>query len=74
MDHIVVPLRRIILLQGLEQAAGRELSNEILQRLLKANGQGCSLAEVNDQITWARCYARRRRSPIVFVEKPGNSS
>ncbi|MDR2796725.1 MAG: hypothetical protein LBB80_00080 [Treponema sp.] len=52
MDHILVPLRRIILLQGLEQATGQELSNEMLQRLLKANGQHGFLAEVNEQINW----------------------
>jgi hypothetical protein len=50
MDHICMPLCRILLLQGLEQAAGRELSNEMLQRLLKANGQRCSIVEVNEPI------------------------
>jgi Fe2+ or Zn2+ uptake regulation protein len=52
MTNIFLPLRRIIILQGLEQAAGRELSNEMIQRLLTANGHRCSIAEVNEQINW----------------------
>jgi Fe2+ or Zn2+ uptake regulation protein len=52
MDNIFLPLRRIIILQGLEQAAGRELSNEMIQRLLKAQCHACSIAEVNEQIAW----------------------
>ena len=50
--NIFLPLRRIIILQGIERAAGRELSNEMLQRLLKAHCHSCSLAEVNEQIAW----------------------
>jgi len=52
MDNIFLPLRRIIILQGIEQAAGCELSNEMLQRLLKAHCHSCSIAEVNEQIAW----------------------
>ena len=52
MTHIFLPLQRIIILQGLEQAPARELSNEMIQRLLKANGHACSIAEVNEQINW----------------------
>jgi Fe2+ or Zn2+ uptake regulation protein len=78
MDHIFIPLRRIILLQGLEQAAGRELSNELLQRLLMANGHRCSLAEVNEQINWLenRGYVKTTRlsAPgfiLVHLTRPG---
>jgi Fe2+ or Zn2+ uptake regulation protein len=78
MDHIFVPLRRIILLQGLETAPGRELSNEMLQRLLKTNGQGCSLAEVNEQINWLenRGYVKTARLGesgfiLVHLTRPG---
>jgi len=52
MANIFLPLRRIVILQGLEQSAGRELSNEMLQRLLKAHCHRCSIAEVNEQIAW----------------------
>jgi Fe2+ or Zn2+ uptake regulation protein len=52
MGHIFQPLRRIIILQGLETAAGRELSNEMIQRLLKEHCHSCSIAEVNEQINW----------------------
>jgi hypothetical protein len=34
MTNIFLPLQRIVILQGLEQASGRELSNEMIQRLL----------------------------------------
>ena len=78
MDHIFMPLRRIMVLQGLEQAAGRELSNEMLQRLLKANGQRCSIAEVNEQITWLenRGYVKATRLGesgfiLVHLTRPG---
>jgi hypothetical protein len=50
--NIFSPLRRIIILQGLEQTASRELSNEMLQRLLKAQCHHCAIGEVNDQIAW----------------------
>jgi Fe2+ or Zn2+ uptake regulation protein len=52
VENIFSPLQRIVILQGIEQAAGRELSNEMIQRLLKSNGHRCSIAEVNDQIAW----------------------
>jgi len=52
VKNIFLPLRRIIILQGIEQAAGRELSNEMLQRLLKAHCHSCSIGEVNEQIAW----------------------
>ena len=63
MANIFLPLRRIIILQGLEQAAGRELSNEMLQRLLRANAHTCSLAEVNELISWLenRGYVKAAR-------------
>jgi Fe2+ or Zn2+ uptake regulation protein len=52
MSNIFLPLQRIIVLQGIEQTAGRELSNEMIQRLLRANAHSCSIAEVNEQIAW----------------------
>jgi uncharacterized protein (DUF1778 family) len=63
MENIFSPLQRIIILQGLEAAAGRELSNEMIQRLLRANAHSCSLAQVNDQIAWLenRGYVRSTR-------------
>jgi hypothetical protein len=45
MANIFLPLQRVIILQGLEQAAGRELSNEMIQRLLKTHGHRVSIAE-----------------------------
>ena len=52
MENIFLPLRRIIILQGIEQTAGRELSNEMIQRLLKMHAHSCSITEVNEQIAW----------------------
>jgi hypothetical protein len=52
MENIFLPLRRIIILQGIEESPGRELSNEMIQRLLKANCHSCPIAEVNEQINW----------------------
>lgn len=52
MENIFLPRERIIILQGLEQAAGREYSNEILQRLLRENGHRRALSYVNEQIAW----------------------
>jgi Fe2+ or Zn2+ uptake regulation protein len=63
MDNIFLPLQRIIVLQGIEQNAGRELSNEMIQRLLRANAHSCSIAQVNDLIAWLenRGYVRTTR-------------
>jgi Fe2+ or Zn2+ uptake regulation protein len=63
MENIFARLERIVMLQGIEQAAGRELSNEMIQRLLKANGRRCSIAEVNEQINWLenRGYVKATR-------------
>ena len=63
MGNIFLPLRRIIILQGIESAAGHELSNEMLQRLLKAHCHACSIAEVNEQINWLenRGYVKAAR-------------
>jgi hypothetical protein len=63
MENIFLPLQRIIILQGLEQAAGHELSNEMLQRLLKVHAHRLSIAEVNEQIAWLenRGYASAAR-------------
>ena len=52
MKNIFLPLRRIIILQGIEQSPGRGLSNEMLQRLLKEHCHACSLSDVNEQIAW----------------------
>jgi Fe2+ or Zn2+ uptake regulation protein len=76
--NIFLPLQRIIMLQGLEQAPGRELSNEMIQRLLAANGHRCSIAEVNEQINWLenRGYVVATRLGdsafiLVHVARPG---
>jgi hypothetical protein len=63
MGNIFLPLRRIIMLQGIESAAGRELSNEMIQRLLKAHCHSCSISEVNEQINWLenRGYVKATR-------------
>jgi hypothetical protein len=63
MENIFLPLRRIIILQGIESAAGREMSNEMIQRLLKAHCHSCSIAEVNEQINWLenRGYVKAAR-------------
>jgi hypothetical protein len=63
MANIFLPLQRIIILQGIERAAGRELSNEMIQRLLRANAHSCSIGEVNEQIAWLenRGYVKAAR-------------
>jgi Fe2+ or Zn2+ uptake regulation protein len=63
MADIFLPLRRIIILQGIEESPGRELSNEMIQRLLKTQCHSCSIAEVNDQINWLenRGYVKATR-------------
>jgi len=63
VKNIFQPLRRMIILQGIEQAAGRELSNEMIQRLLKAHCHSCPIAEVNEQIAWLenRGYVKAAR-------------
>ena len=78
MANIFLPLQRIIILQGIEQAAGRELSNEMIQRLLSANGHRCSIAEVNEQINWLenRGYVKATRLGdsafiLVHIARPG---
>jgi Fe2+ or Zn2+ uptake regulation protein len=78
MANIFLPLQRIIILQGIEQAAGRELSNEMIQRLLAANGHRCSIAEVNEQINWLenRGYVKATRMGdsafiLVHITRPG---
>ncbi|MDR1176251.1 MAG: hypothetical protein LBK83_12380 [Treponema sp.] len=78
MANIFLPLQRIIILQGTEQAAGRELSNEMIQRLLAANGHRVSIAEVNEQINWLenRGYVKAIRMGdsafiLVHITRPG---
>jgi Fe2+ or Zn2+ uptake regulation protein len=78
MANIFLPLQRIIMLQGIEQVAGRELSNEMIQRLLAANGHRCSIAEVNEQINWLenRGYVKATRMGdsafiLVHITRPG---
>jgi Fe2+ or Zn2+ uptake regulation protein len=78
MANIFSPLQRIVILQGIEAAPGRELSNEMLQRLLMANGHRCSIAEVNEQINWLenRGYVKATRMGesgfiLVHITRPG---
>ena len=49
MKNIFLPCQRGIILQGIEQNPGRELSNEMIQRLPRAGTHSCSVAEVNEQ-------------------------
>jgi len=78
MAHIFLPLRRIIILQGIEKSPGRELSNEMLQRLLKEQCHNCSITEVNEQINWLenRGYIKATRLGEsgfinVHITRPG---
>lgn len=78
MGHIFLPLRRIIILQGIEKSPGRILSNEMLQRLLKEQCHYCSIAEVNEQINWLenRGYVKAERLGEsgfvnVHITRPG---
>jgi len=78
MENIFLPLRRIIILQGIEGSPGRELSNEMLQRLLKSQCHSCSIAEVNEQINWLECrgYVRAERLGdsglvVAHITRPG---
>ena len=52
MENIFLPNQRILILQGLEKDAGRTLSNEMLQRLLRSYGHSVSLQDVNSLISW----------------------
>jgi repressor of nif and glnA expression len=78
MDNIFRPHQRIIMLQAIERDAGRSLSNEMLQRLLREHGQNCGIAEINEQINWLenRGYIKTKRlgnTALVIVEilRPG---
>jgi hypothetical protein len=78
VDNIFLPNQRIIVLQGLERDAGRTLSNEMLQRLLRSYGHNCGIADVNRIINWLeqRGYVKTSRlenSVMVIVEilRPG---
>jgi Fe2+ or Zn2+ uptake regulation protein len=78
MENIFLPNQRIIILQGLERSAGHELSNEMLQRLLREYGHTCGIAGVNEQINWLekRGFVRAKRleeSGLVIVKalRPG---
>jgi hypothetical protein len=78
MENIFRPLQRIIMLQAIERDAGRSLSNEMLQRLLKEHGQNCGIVEINEQVNWleSRGYVKAKRlesSALVIVEilRPG---
>ena len=63
MENIFLPNQRILILQGLEKDAGRTLSNEMLQRLLKSYAHTVSLADVNALVNWLerRGYVRTER-------------
>lgn len=63
MEHIFLPNQRILILQGLEKDAGRTLSNEMLQRLLRSYGHSVSLQDVNSLINWleVRGYVKAER-------------
>jgi Fe2+ or Zn2+ uptake regulation protein len=78
VDNIFLPNQRIIILQGLEKDAGRSLSNEMIQRLLRSYGHNCGIADVNRHINWLeqRGYVKANRlenSGLVIAEmlRPG---
>jgi Fe2+ or Zn2+ uptake regulation protein len=78
VDNIFLPNQRIIILQGLEKDAGRSLSNEMLQRLLRSYGHNCGIGDVNRIINWLeqRGYiktCRLENSGLVIAEilRPG---
>lgn len=77
-ENIFMSNQRIIILQGLEQAAGRCLSNEMLQRLLREYGHSLSLAQINNQIEWLerRGYVQAERLSnkaliLVHIKRSG---
>ncbi len=68
----------MLILQGLKNDAGHNLSNEMLQRLLKEYGHAVGISEVNEQINWLeqRGYVKTKRmgaTPLVIVTiaRPG---
>jgi Fe2+ or Zn2+ uptake regulation protein len=63
MENIFLPDQRRIILDGLEQDAGHEMSNEMLQRLLKTMGHSVPISGVNAQIAWLenRGYVKSAR-------------
>jgi Fe2+ or Zn2+ uptake regulation protein len=69
MENIFLPLQRVIILQGIETQPGRELSNEMIQRLLKTHGHRVSIADVNEQIAWLenRGYAKAARLAVLLT-------
>ena len=78
MENIFLPNQRILILQGLEKDAGRTLSNEMLQRLLKSYGHTVSLSDVNALVNWleVRGYVRTERLAdkalvLVTLTRPG---
>lgn len=78
MENIFLPNQRILVLQGLEKDAGRTLSNEMLQRLLKSYGHTVSLQEVNALVNWLeiRGYVSTERLAdkalvLVTLNRPG---
>jgi Fe2+ or Zn2+ uptake regulation protein len=78
MENIFLPHQRIVILQGIEKSPGRELSNEMIQRLLREHGHRCSIAEVNEQINWLenRGYVKATRMGdsafvLVHITRPG---
>jgi Fe2+ or Zn2+ uptake regulation protein len=78
MGNIFLPSQRGVILRGIEQSPGRELSNGLIQRLLKENGHRCSLAEVNEQINWLenRGYVKAVRLGdsafiLIHITRPG---
>ena len=78
MENIFLPNQRILILQGLEKDAGRTLSNEMLQRVLKSYGHTVSLGDVNELVNWLerRGYVRTERLAdkalvLVTLTRPG---
>lgn len=77
MENIFEPNQRIVVLQGLLRDPAYSLSNEMLQRLLKAYGHTCGIADVNSLINWLerRGYVKAERLEnglvVATLTRPG---
>ncbi|GMO13161.1 MAG: hypothetical protein Ta2A_23670 [Treponemataceae bacterium] len=77
MDSIFSPLQRGIILQALEQAPEHLLSNEFIQRALRAMGQSLPMSEVIQLILYlenrgfVKCE-RMEKSAFVTVTATRN--
>lgn len=78
METIFTPSQRILILRGLLGDAGHNLSNEMIQRMLRDYGHSLGIADVNELINWLeqRGYVKTRRLGneglvITTITRPG---